>query len=134
KEYLHFQIILTWFFGLLMARSLLETRQRSPDLDHVLMLCLYSVVATFVLSIFIPYSVAMEWIVVGSILLSIILIVVSYLSWHYYNPAARAYFFAWTLALIGFGLYALTVMGYLPLNTFRSEERRVGTECRSGWS
>ena len=126
KEYLHFQIILTWFFGLLMARSLLETRQRSPDLDHVLMLCLYSVVATFVLSIFIPYSVAMEWIVVGSILLSIILIVVSYLSWHYYNPAARAYFFAWTLALIGFGLYALTVMGYLPLNTFTTYAPQFG--------
>ena len=126
KEYLHFQIILTWFFGLLMARSLLETRQRSPDLDHVIMLCLYSVVATFVLSIFIPYSVAMEWILVGSILLSIILIVVSYLSWHYYNPAARAYFFAWTLALTGFGIYALTVMGYLPLNTFTTYTPQIG--------
>ena len=71
------------------------------DLDQVIRLCLYSVVATFVLSLFLPYHVAMEWIVVGSILLSIILIVVSYLSWRYYNPAARSYFFAWTLALIG---------------------------------
>ena len=126
KEYLHFQIILTWFFGLLMARSLLETRQRSPDLDHVLRLCLTSVVTTFGLSFFMPYSVAMEWIVVGSILLSIILIVVSYLSWRYYNPAARSYFFAWTLALIGFGIYALTVMGYLPLNTFTSYSPQFG--------
>ena len=73
-----------------------------------------------------PYSVAMEWIVVGSILLSIILIVVSYLSWRYYNPAARSYFFAWTLALIGFGIYALTVMGYLPLNTFTSYSPQFG--------
>ena len=126
KEYLPFQIILTWFFGLLMARSLLETRQRSPDLDHVLRLCLTSVVTTFGLSFFMPYSVAMEWIVVGSILLSIILIVVSYLSWRYYNPAARSYFFAWTLALIGFGIYALTVMGYLPLNTFTSYSPQFG--------
>ena len=126
KEYLHFQIILTWFFGLLMARSLLETRQRSPDLDHVLRLCLTSVVTTFGLSFFMPYSVTMEWIVVGSILLSIILIVVSYLSWRYYNPAARSYFFAWTLALIGFGIYALTVMGYLPLNTFTSYSPQFG--------
>ncbi|WP_372965781.1 response regulator [Marinobacter sp.] len=126
KEYLHFQIIFTLFFGLLMARSLLETRQRSPDLDHVLVLCLYAVVATFVLSLFMPYSVTMEWIVVASILLSSILIVVSYLSWRYYNPAARAYFFAWTLALIGFGVYALTVMGYLPLNTFTSYAPQFG--------
>ncbi|MGC8119719.1 response regulator [Marinobacter sp. VGCF2001] len=126
KEYLHFQIILTWFFGLLMARSLLETRQRSPDLDQVLRLCLYSVVTTFALSFFMPYSVAMEWIVVGSILLSVILIVVSYLSWRYYNPAARSYFFAWTLALIGFGIYAFTVMGYLPLNTFTSYSPQFG--------
>ncbi|OZB07493.1 MAG: histidine kinase, partial [Marinobacter sp. 34-60-7] len=69
---------------------------------------------------------AMEWIVMGSILLSSILIVVSYLSWRYYNPAARAYFFAWTLALIGFGIYALTVMGYLPLNTFTGYSPQIG--------
>jgi len=126
KDYLHYQIILTWFFGLLMARSLLETRERSPDLDQVLRLCLYSVVLTFGLSIFMPYSVAMEWVVLDSILLSIILIVVSYLSWRYYNPAARAYFYAWTMALIGFGIYALTVMGYLPLNTFTTYAPQFG--------
>ncbi|RBP29746.1 PAS domain S-box-containing protein [Marinobacter pelagius] len=126
KEYLHFQIVLTWFWGLLMARSLLETRERSRDLDQIVRLCLYSVGATFVLCFFLPYHVAMEWIVLGSILLSIILIVVSYLSWRYYNPAARSYFFAWTLALVGFGIYALTVMGYLPLNTFTSYSPQFG--------
>ena len=126
KQFLHFQIILTWFWGLLMARSLLETRERSADLDQVIRLCLYSVVATFVLSLFLPYHVAMEWIVVGSVLLSLILIVVSYLSWRYYNPAARSYFFAWTLALVGFGIYALTVMGILPLNTFTAYSPQFG--------
>src|SRR5690554_1806469 len=126
KAYLHFQIILTWFFGLLMARSLLETQQRSPDLDQVIRLCLYSVAATFVLSFFMPYSVAMEWIVIGSILLAIVMIVVSYLSWRYYNQAARSYFYAWTLAMIGFGIYALTVIGILPLNTFTNYAPQFG--------
>ncbi|KAA1174501.1 response regulator [Marinobacter salinexigens] len=126
KEFLHFQIITTWFWGLLMARSLLETRERSADLDQVIRLCLYSVAATLVLSIFLPYHIAMQWIVVGSILLSLILIVVSYLSWRYYNPAARSYFFAWTLALVGFGIYALTVMGVLPLNTFTNYSPQFG--------
>ncbi|MGF2735851.1 response regulator [Marinobacter sp. DUT-1] len=126
KEYLHFQIVLTWFWGLLMARSLLETRERSRDLDQIVRLCLYSVGVTFLLCFFLPYHVAMEWIVLGSIMLSIIMIVVSYLSWRYYNPAARSYFFAWTLALIGFGIYALTVMGYLPLNTFTSYSPQFG--------
>lgn len=126
KEYLHFQIIMTWFWGLLMARSLLETRERSADLDQVLRLCLYSVVATGLLSLFLPYHVAMEWIVIGSVVLSVVLIVVSYLSWRYYNPAARAYFFAWTLALIGFGVYALTVMGFLPLNTLTNYSPQIG--------
>ncbi|WP_417512785.1 response regulator [Marinobacter sp.] len=126
KEYLHFQIITTWFWGLLMARALLETRARSVDLDRVIKMCISSVLLTFVLSLFLPYHVAMEWIVIGSVLLCLILIVVSYLSWRYYNPAARSYFFAWTLALIGFGIYALTVMGYLPLNTFTSYAPQVG--------
>ncbi|HEY9119255.1 MAG TPA: response regulator, partial [Marinobacter sp.] len=126
KEYLHYQIIMTWFWGLLMARSLLETRERSADLDKVIQLCLYSIVATFVLSLFLPYHTAMEWIVLASILLSVILIVVSYLSWRYYNPAARSYFFAWTLALVGFGIYGLTVMGYLPLNMFTTYAPQFG--------
>ncbi|MBK1851458.1 response regulator [Marinobacter sp. 1-4A] len=126
KEYLHFQIIMTWFWGLLMARALLETRTRSIDLDRVLIMCLYSVILTFVLSVFVPYHTAMEWIVIGSMLLCLILIVVSYLSWRYYNPAARSYFFAWTLALIGFSIYALTVMGYLPLNAFTGYAPQIG--------
>ncbi len=126
KEYLHFQIIMTWFWGLLMARALLETRERSPDLDHVLRMCIYSVLLTFALSLFVPYHIAMEWIVIGSILLCLILIAVSYLSWRYYNPAARSYFFAWALALIGFCVYGLTVMGYLPLNTFTLYAPQIG--------
>lgn len=83
KEYLHYQIIMTWFWGLLMARALLETRARSMDLDRVIKMCISSVLLTFVLSLFLPYHVAMEWIVIGSMLLCIILIVVSYLSWRY---------------------------------------------------
>ncbi|EMP54657.1 multi-sensor hybrid histidine kinase [Marinobacter santoriniensis NKSG1] len=126
KQYLHFQIVMTWFWGLLMARSLLETREHSADLDQVIRLCLYSVVVTFILCFFLPYHIAMEWIVLGSILLSVIMIVVSYLAWRYYNPAARSYFFAWTLALIGVGVYALTVMGYLPLNTFTMYSTQIG--------
>jgi PAS domain S-box-containing protein len=126
KEFLPYQIIMTWFWGLLMARSLLETRERSPDLDHVIQLCLYSIGITFGLTIFIPYHIAMEWIVGASILLSLIMIVVSFLSWRYYNPAARSYFFAWTLAMVGFGIYALTVMGILPLNTFTNYSPQFG--------
>lgn len=126
KEYLPFQIIMTWFWGLLMARALLETRARSKDLDRVIKVCLYSVLLTFALSLVVPYHSAMEWIVIGSVVLCLILIAVSYLSWRYYNPAARSYFFAWTLALIGFGIYALTVMGYLPLNRFTSYAPQIG--------
>ncbi|WP_235937712.1 hybrid sensor histidine kinase/response regulator [Marinobacter caseinilyticus] len=126
KQYLHYQILMSWFWGLLMARSLLETKEKSADLDQIIRLCLYSVVLTFVLSLFIPYHIAMEWIVLGSIMLCSIMIVVSYLAWTYYNPAARAYFFAWTAALSGFGLYALTVIGYLPLNVFTTYAPQIG--------
>src|SRR5690554_8079864 len=79
KDFLHYQITLTWFFGLLMARSLLETRERSPDLDPVLRLSLYSVVLTFSLSLFMPCSVARAWSVLGSSRLSITLIGVRYI-------------------------------------------------------
>ena len=126
KQYLHYQIMMTWFWGLLMARALLETAEKSPDLDQVLRLCLAAVVVSFGLSLFMPYHIAMEWIVVATIVLGITMIVVSFLSWRYYNPAAKAYFFAWTAALSGFGIYAFTVMGYLPLNTFTAYSPQIG--------
>ncbi|WP_297797420.1 response regulator [uncultured Marinobacter sp.] len=126
KEYLHYLIMMTWFWGLLMARSLLETRERSPDLDQVIRLCLCSVVVTFVLSLFLPYHVAMEWTVLASIVLSILMILISYLSWRYYNPAARSYFFAWTAALLGIGIYASTVVGHLPVNMFTLYAPQIG--------
>ena len=126
KEFLHYQIIATWFFGLLMARSLLETAKRSPDLDQVIRVGLYSVVSTFVLALFMPYHVAMEWCVLVSIILSVVMIVVSFLSWRHYNPAAKAYFYAWTVALTGFVVYALTVMGFLPLNIVTAHASQIG--------
>ncbi|MBZ2169625.1 response regulator [Marinobacter sp. F4216] len=126
KEYLHFQIIAIWLWGFLMARHLLETKERSPHLDTVIKVSLWVVAVTFVLCFFMPYQVAMEWSVIGSILISLNLIVVSYVSWRYYNPAAKSYFFAWTMALIGFGVYALTVMGVLPLNPLTNYSLQIG--------
>ncbi|MDX1456216.1 MAG: 7TM diverse intracellular signaling domain-containing protein, partial [Marinobacter sp.] len=126
KQYLHLQIIATWFFGLLMARELLETRTRSPDLDQIIRISLLGVVTTFVLALFMPYHVGMEWSVLMTILLSVIMIVISYLSWRHYNPAAKAYFYAWTMAVTGFVVYALTVIGILPLNIVTSHSSQIG--------
>ncbi|MDX1756044.1 MAG: response regulator [Marinobacter sp.] len=126
KQYLHLQIIVTWFFGLLMARELLETKARSPDLDQVIRVSLYGVATTFVLALFMPYHVGMEWTVLVTILLSVIMIVISYLSWRHYNPAAKAYFYAWTVAVTGFVVYALTVIGLLPLNIVTAHASQIG--------
>nr|WP_165857287.1 7TM diverse intracellular signaling domain-containing protein [Marinobacter sp. JSM 1782161] len=126
KAYLHYQILLTWFFGIQMARGLLELPQRSPDLDKTMRVCLTGVVVTFVLSLFMPYHVAMEWTVIGSITLSIVMILTSYWAWKHFNPAARTYFFAWTCTLAGVGLYALTVMGFFPLNYLTGHAPQIG--------
>lgn len=126
KQYLHIQVALTFLFGLLMARSLLETKKRSPDLDQVIRVSLYAVVATLVLALFLPYQVGMEWSVLLTIMLSVVMIVVSYLSWRHYNPAAKAYFYAWTFALTGFAIYAITVVGMLPLNILTSHSSQIG--------
>nr|WP_092020507.1 response regulator [Marinobacter zhejiangensis] len=126
KQYLHLQIIATWFFGLLMARSLLETERRSPDLDQVIRVCMYTVVASFLLALVVPYHTAMQWTVLMSIALSVVMIIVSFLSWRHYNPAAKSYFYAWTVALTGFCIYAFTVMGFLPLNIFTAHSSQIG--------
>lgn len=126
KDFLHYQILLTWFFGIQMARELLELPQRAPELDKTMRVCLGGVVLTFLLSLFMPYHIAMEWTVIGSISLSIIMILVSYWAWRHFNPAARTYFFAWTCTLAGVGLYALTVMGYFPLNYITGHSPQIG--------
>ncbi|TBW49848.1 response regulator [Marinobacter halodurans] len=126
KDLLHYQILLTWFFGIQMARELLELPQRAPELDTTMRVCLGGVVLTFFLSLFMPYHIAMEWTVIGSISLSIVMILVSYWAWRHFNPAARTYFFAWTCTLAGVGLYALTVMGYFPLNYITGHSPQIG--------
>lgn len=126
KEFLHYQILLTWFFGIHMARELLELPKHSRDLDKVMQVCLAGVVLTFFLSLFMPYHVAMEWTVIGSIVLAIVMIAVSYWAWKHFNAAARTYFFAWTCTLAGVGMYALTVMGLAPLNSFTAHSPQIG--------
>ncbi|WP_227545995.1 response regulator [Marinobacter fonticola] len=126
KDLLHYQILLAWFFGILMARALLELPRHSRDLDKVLQVCVGGVVVTIVLSLFLPYHVAMEWTVMSSIILAIVLIVVSYWAWKHFNAAARTYFFAWTCTLAGVGVYALTVMGFVPLNLFTAHAPQIG--------
>jgi len=126
KKYLPYQILASWFAGLLMARSLLETQTRAPDLDKVVRICLYAVATTFILVFFLPTRVSVEWITIGSVVLGLVLILLSYLAWYHYNRAARSYFFAWTMAVLGFGIYALTVIGYLPLNLFTSYAPQFG--------
>ncbi len=126
KQYLHLMVFANWFFSLLMARELLETRKRSPDLDQVLRLSLWGVAISFVLALLMPYRLGMEWSVLLTILLSIIMIAISYLSWRHYNPAAKAYFYAWTVAVTGFAVYALTVIGMLPLNIGTGNAAQIG--------
>jgi PAS domain S-box-containing protein len=130
KKYLPYQILGAWFAGLFMARSLLETRIRAPDLDKMVRVCLYAVVTTFVLTLFLPTRVSMEWVTIGSVVLGFVLILLSYLAWYHYNRAARSYFFAWTFAVLGFGIYALTVIGYLPLNLFTSYAPQFGLSAQ----
>ncbi|WP_347710199.1 response regulator [Marinobacter sp. BGYM27] len=126
KQYLQYHILLAWFFGIQMARGLLELRERSPDLDNIMKVALYAVVLTFVMSLFMPYHISMEWTVLGSITLALMMILVSYWSWRHFNPAARSYFMAWTCTLAGVGAYAFTVMGYLPLNSMTSHAPQIG--------
>ncbi|MDX5300181.1 MAG: histidine kinase, partial [Gammaproteobacteria bacterium] len=75
KELLHFHIWLAWFWGLHMARELLETRTRPQawGLDHILRLATFAVVTSFVLSLVVDYHVAMHWTVMFSIFLAVLM-------------------------------------------------------------
>lgn len=126
KDYLYIHIQLTWVFALLMARELLDTRNRSKPLDHAVRLMLYAAISTLVLSFFTPYHAAMEWTVIGSVVLAAIMIVFSYTSWRVGLPSAGIYFVSWLITLTGVGFYGLAVMGFLPLNDLSSHAPKAG--------
>ena len=126
KDYLHYHIQITWLFALLMARELLDTRHRSKPLDHVIRLGLYGTLTTLVLSLFMDYHVAMEWTVVGSVGLALVMITISFRAHQLGIPSAGIYFVSWLCTLLGIGFYALAVMGFFPLNDFTSHTPQIG--------
>lgn len=126
KEYLHIYIQLSWIFGTMMARELLDTRNRAAHLDQVLKLCLYAAITTLVISLFHDYHVAMEWTVVGSVGLAVVIIALSYWAWRNELPSAGIYFVSWLCTLVGVGFYGTAVMGYYPLNSFTSHAPQIG--------
>lgn len=131
KQYLQYHIQLAWLFGILMAREVLETRQRSEHLDKVMRVALSGLVVTLVLSTLMPYHIVMEWTLLGTLILSVVMILVSYWSWKHHNPAARSYFLAWTAAISCYGLYVLTVVGLVPLNAFTEHAPQIGITAQT---
>src|SRR5690606_38985791 len=75
---------------------------------------------------FITYSSAIEQYEETFFLLGIFLMVVSTLSWHYYNAATLPYFLTSSYALRGFALYALPGVNDLPPNTFTNYAPQLG--------
>lgn len=126
KEYLHIYIQLTWIFGIMMARELLDTRNRAVHLDQVLKLCLYAAITTLMISLFHDYHVAMEWTVVGSVGLAVVIIALSFWAWRNELPSAGIYFVSWLCTLSGVVFYGTGVMGYYPLNSLTSHAPQIG--------
>lgn len=126
KQYLHYHIMLSWLFGLLMTREFLGTQTYAPGLDQVLRISLYGVIVSFVLSLGMPYHVGMQWVVIGSMALCAVVILTTLAAWRQYNRAAGAYFLAWTTALTGFVAYGLMAMGFLPLNILTAYAPQLG--------
>ena len=126
KDYLHLYILFSWIFAVWMAREVLETRTHAPSLDHVLKLSNYGVASTILISFFMPYHLSIKWTVYFSVFLSIEMIIVSYRAWSAYNPSAWSYFFAWFVMLASVGLYAVTVLGYLPFNNLTAHMPQMG--------
>lgn len=126
KEYLHLYIQLSWIFGTMMARELLDTRNRAAHLDEVLKLCLYAALITLVISLFHDYHVAMEWTVIASVVLALVIMVLSYWAWRNELPSAGIYFVSWVCTLSGVGFYGTAVMGYFPLNSLTSHAPQIG--------
>lgn len=126
KQYLHYYILVAWFWAILTAREVLATKRLAGDLDYVMQLAKYAVIASFFVSMFVDYHVAIEWTVLMSAVVSVLMIVVSYRAWQRHNPAAGIYFFAWFAIAAGVGIYAVTVTGWLPLNALTMHSPQIG--------
>lgn len=126
KGFLHYWIIVAWLWALLMARDLLETKANAPGLDQLLSLAVRGTIATLVLSLFIRYHVSMQWTVIGSVILVLLMLFTSYRALRIGIPSARNYLAGWSMVLLSVGIYALTVMGYLPVNTITAHMPQLG--------
>lgn len=119
------------FFGIIWAyqfgRTFLNTAENFPGIDRVLKLHPPLMAFGALSSLFAPYWIVIRLAVVSVLMLSIIMVSLSFAGLIKGLRAARFYIMAWTFLFLGVTIYALKSAAILPENTFTSWAQMVGS-------
>lgn len=114
KQFLPLCLFGSWFSIMQLARYFLDTKLLYPSLDQFLRLFTYFTVAGFIFSWFIPLNDTLQWLVISTFVYIVLLPSVALYCWLKGNVAARYFFFAWLVHLLGVVIYIMSIIGVLP--------------------
>ncbi len=102
------------FSAILFARTLLRLKDYLPRWDKFFQWSMYYFTLLAIASLYLPYTYVAQICTASSLLLSILLNFIGWLSLKHENQVARFYVLAWTFFLLGASVYALKTYGVLP--------------------
>ncbi len=102
------------FSAILFARALLRLKDYLPRWDKFFQWSMYYFTGLAIASLYLPYTYVAQVCTASSLLLSITLNFIGWLSLKHENQVAKFYVLAWTFFLLGASVYALKTYGLLP--------------------
>ncbi len=100
--------------GLAFSRRFLQLPRYNPRLARVLLLVMGAAVLAALMTLLVPYHLAIKTCAILTVATGIICIVAGVANYRTGNRSARFYVLAWSMLLLGVMCYPLTVMGVLP--------------------
>lgn len=126
KDLLPYQILTGWLFGSLMAGSLLSIGKKSKDIHKVLKVCSVSTLVTMAIGPFVEYRVLLEWAVIYSVGIAMVLLFVSVQFWKDDDGVIRSYTLAWCATICGMVIYAAMILGFLEPDLLTNNAPQIG--------
>lgn len=129
KKYLAIYIWASWIGGFSMGRYFLKSATMMPAFDRIILIIIFSAMASIVLSFFADPAAAIQWAVMGTIICTVFLACFGYAATRKKLPGAPLYFWAWAVNFTGVAVYALTVTGFLPYGLLTESAPQIGIVC-----
>lgn len=120
-------LTLAALFSAIFARSFLDTRQRLPRWDRVLVVLCFATALAVLATLLLPVQRALQTMSLTGLTVTVMLLLTSFVCVGYRVPGARLFALAWMMLLTGAVLLALRNFAIIPSNFLTLYSMQIGS-------